>query len=62
MATGSNDSLVSVLQAKGHQSGGLDIIEQESHLLVPGFNIVHSSIQKVLKIPTDYYGQHHYTG
>ena len=57
MATGCTNSLIPILQAKNHQSAGLDIIEQESHLLMPGFNIVHTSInsKKVLKILKDYY-------
>ena len=57
MASQSTANQESILQAKDHQSAGLDIIEQESHVLYPGFNVVHTSIdaKKVLALAFNYY-------
>ena len=48
MATGSIENVTPVLQAKEHNSAGLDIVDQESHILCPGFNIVHTSINSYI--------------
>ena len=44
MASGSFENAAPVLQAREHNSASLDIVEQESHILYPGFNIVNTSI------------------
>ena len=47
------------MQAKDHQSAGLDIMEQETHILYPVFNVIHTSIdaKKVLGMAFNYYAE-----